>query len=269
MEGHFVEVEGLRWHYTDRGAGSPILFVHGNTGSSAWWARTMDIRGHRAVAPDLPNFGLSGALPGEISIEAYAGALAAFIVEMGLEGAVAVGHSLGGSVCLALAAMHEELLGGLVLVDSSSPKGLVTAESQYPAIESMHKDRSILAAALKAVAPTLADAALFESLVDDAMKMAAPAWIGNALALSRFDVSAALGGWTKPVLVIWGRKDVIITEAMARETRDAFREARLEIIEGVGHSVIVEDPERFKSLLRGYLERPRRSLTGLPLSRKP
>ena len=257
MEGSYAEVEGIRWHYVENGEGAPLLFVHGNTGSSAWWKETMDIPGYRVVAPDLPNFGLSDALPGEISIEAYAEALAAFIVAMDLGGAVAVGHSLGGSVCLALAARHGELLGGLVLVDSSSPKGLVTPESNYPAIEAMRRDRSFLSAALKAVVPGLRDEGLFALLVDEAMKMAGPAWIGNARALSRFDVSADLAAWTKPVLVLWGGRDALVTEAMARETKEAFRDARLEIIAEVGHSVIVEDPVRFKALLQDYLARLR------------
>ena len=253
MEGSYIDIKNTKWYYKSAGEGGPLLYVHGNTGSSTWWERTMELPGFRCVAPDLPNFGRSGALGREISIDSYAEALAGFIRAMGMAGAVAVGHSLGGAVCLSLAARHPELIGGLVLVDSSSPKGLVTPEAHYPAIELMRTNAAILAQALKAVVPTLADEAFFARLVEDARMMAAPAWAGNARALSAFDVSATIDAWKGSTLVIWGRKDLIVTESMARETASAFRSARLEILEEVGHSVIVEDPERFKRLLVDYL----------------
>jgi len=253
MESSTVRIDGTVWFFLENGKGRPVLLVHGNTGSSTWWERILDLPGCRCVAPDIPNFGRSGPLGRDITIDTYADSLADFIDAKGLKGAVAVGHSLGGSVCLSLAARHAESIGGLVLVDSSSPRGLSTPEASYPAIEAMRTNRSILEQALKAVVPTLVDDVLFGRLVDDAMRMAAPAWIGNARALSAFDVSGRLGGWTKPVLVLWGRKDVLITEAMARETAAAFRNARLEILEEVGHSAIVEDPDRFKQLLSQYL----------------
>ncbi|HUX40425.1 MAG TPA: alpha/beta hydrolase [Rectinemataceae bacterium] len=253
MDGSYVEVEGTTWFYLDNGPGRLFLYVHGNTGSSTWWERVMDIPGCRCVAPDLPNFGRSDALVGELSIDAYADALASFVVALGLEGAIVVGHSLGGAVAMSLVVRHTELVGGLVLVDSSSPRGLVTLEAHYPAIELMRTDTKILAQALKAVVPTLSDDSYFERLVADASKMRFPAWVGNARALSHFDVSHEIGKWKLPTLVVWGRKDPIITQAMAEETASAFPLGQLEILEGVGHSVVVEDPARFKGLLLQYL----------------
>ncbi len=253
MDGTFIEINKHTWFYRDVGDGPVLLYVHGNTGSSAWWERAMELPGYRCVAPDLPNFGRSYPLDGEISIDAYADAVAGFIRALHIGPAVAVGHSLGGSVCMSLAARHPGLLGGLVLVDSSSPKGLVTPETHYPAIELMRSNRQILAQALKAVVPSLSDEAWFSRLVDDASKMAAPAWVGNARALASFDVSSRLGAWKAPALVIWGRLDLIITEAMARETAAALPGGRLEIVENVGHSVMVEDPALFKRLLLTYL----------------
>jgi len=253
MEASFVEVQGIRWFYRENGSGRPLLLVHGNTGSSMWWEKSMSISGCRCVAPDLPNFGRSAALLGEISIDAYAEALASFISALNLTDAVAVGHSLGGTICLSLAGSHPDLLGGLVLVDSSSPRGLVTPESHYPVIELMRRDRALLAKALKAVAPTMTDETFFERLVDDAMLMAGPAWAGNARALASFDATGRFDRWAKPVAVLWGRKDSIISEAMARETAAVFPGARLEILEEVGHSVIVEDPARFCAFLAEFL----------------
>jgi pimeloyl-ACP methyl ester carboxylesterase len=222
----------------------------------------MDITGARTIAPDMPNFGRSGPLPGAIAVDAYADAMAAFIRALDLGQAVIAAHSLGGAVAISLAVRHPGLVRGLVLVDSAAPSGLLTPRDRHPLIEMMRTRRDILAQALRAVVPTLKDEAFFEALVDDASKMAPAAWVGNAEALSRFDYRERCFAYTGPVLVAWGRKDVIVTEAMARETAAAFPGARLEILDGVGHSVMAEDPTRFTALVGDFVravEQERRS----------
>lgn len=245
-------VNGLSLFYVAAGAGLPVLYLHGNTGSSAWYSRVMDLPGCRTIAVELPNFGRSDPMPGEVDIGRYADALAGFIRAAGLDRPLLVAHSLGGAVAQALVAGEPGLVRGLVLVDSAAPSGLKTPEDRHPAIEAMRTNPQILAMALKPVVPTLSDEAFFARLVEDARRMAAPAWIGNAVALSRFDCRGKLGSFDKPVLVIWGRKDIIVTETMARETAAAFPDSRLEILEGVGHSVMVEDPGLFKSLVAAF-----------------
>jgi branched-chain amino acid transport system permease protein len=239
--------------YVEHGSGLEVVLVHGNTGSSRWFERVMDLRGCKTVALDMPNFGRSSALPGEPDIDRYADAVAAFLGVRKIEKTIVVGHSLGGAVAISLAVRHPKLLRGLVLVDSTSPSGLRTPEDRYPVIESMRTNRDLLSAALSVVVPTLKDKDFFEALVDDAALMAPPAWIGNARALSRFDYRGKCDAFTAPVLVMWGRKDVIVTEAMARETAQAFPGASLVILDDVGHSVVAEDPQGFVRLLSRFL----------------
>jgi len=107
--------------------------------------------------------------------------------------------------------------------------------------------------ALASVTPAMKDEKLLDELTDDAMRMAGHAFSGNARALERFDYVGRAGAFTGPVLVLWGRKDIIITEAMARETAAAYGNSRLEILEDVGHSAIVEAPAEFKRLLLGFI----------------
>jgi branched-chain amino acid transport system permease protein len=253
MDGTVVDIGGIGIFFVEHGKGIPILYVHGNTGSGRWFERAMDIPGVRTVALDMPNFGRSNPLPGEPDIDRYADAVATFIRELGLDRPVLVGHSLGGAVAISLAARFPRLIRALVLVDSAAPSGLVTPRDRHPVIEMMRTNRTVLAQALRAVVPTLADEVFFQSLVEDAARMAAPAWVGNAEALGRFDYRGRTASFTGPVLVAWGRKDIIITEAMARETAAAFPDARLEIMEDIGHSVMAENPKRFVSILNQFL----------------
>ncbi|MBL8966147.1 MAG: alpha/beta hydrolase [Spirochaetaceae bacterium] len=252
MEEKFATLPTGRIRYFESGEGRPLLFVHGNTGSAAWYSRAMDLPGFRTIALDLPNFGGSEPLEGEVDLDRYADALAAFAAALALERPILVGHSLGGAVAISAAVRNPGLFRGLVLVDSASPSGLVTPEARHPLIEMMRTNREILAKALATVVPTLKDPAFFETLVAEAARMAAPAWIGNARALGRFDYRGRCGAFRAPVLVLWGRLDPIVTEAMARETAEAFPAARLEILEGVGHSVMAENPVLFKELVAGF-----------------
>lgn len=253
MESGFVTVSGLSLYFIAAGAGMPVLYVHGNTGSSRWWSRVMDIPGCRTVALDMPNFGASSPMEGEPDIHSYAKVVAGFMDLMGMQKAVVVGHSLGGTVVQSLALQRPDLVQAMVLVDSGAPSGLVTPKDRHPVIELMRANRAVLEQALRAVVPTLKDESFFQELVDDATKMAPHAWIGNAEALSRFDIRGRTAEFTGPVLVIRGTLDPIITDSMAADTAAAYAHSILEVLEGVGHSVIVEQPERFKEMLSRFV----------------
>jgi branched-chain amino acid transport system permease protein len=253
MAGNFVVADGKKLFYEERGEGVPVVLVHGNTGSHRWWSRVMDLPGCRAIALDLPNFGRSEHLD-VADIDAYADYLTAFVAALGLERPVVVGHSLGGAVVMAMAARHPELARALVLVDSAAPGGLVTPEAHYPYIEMYRTDRELMRKALASVTPSMHDEKLLDELADDAMLMAGHAFSGNARALARFNYAGRAGAFAGPVLVVWGRKDIIITEAMARDTAAAYGNARLEILEDVGHSAIVESPAEFKRLIMQFLQ---------------
>lgn len=254
METKTVTVKGKKLLYRESGAGYSLLLVHGNTGSSLWWTRLGDVPGARLVAPDLPNFGGSDRLdpaeaPGSSDIDLYADYLIAFAEALKLDRPVLVGHSLGGAVAISALCRRPVLWASAVLVDSAPPSGLVTPEAHYAAIERFKTDRALLRSALGAVCPTLDDPAFLDELTDEALRMNPESFAGNARALARFDRSGDCGRYSGPVRVVWGRRDAIVTEAMARETAAAFPRGSLEILDHVGHSAMVEDPAAFREIL--------------------
>jgi branched-chain amino acid transport system permease protein len=253
VKGTIVDIGELAIFFVERGEGVPVLYVHGNVASCRFYEHVMDVPGAHTVALDMPNFGRSKPLSGEPDIDRYADTVEAFIRARGLGRPVVVGHSLGGAVALSLAARFPKVLRALVLVDSAAPGGLATPKDRYPLFEMMRSSRPLLAQVLRAQVPTLKDDAFFEALVDEAMMMAEPAWVGHAEALGRFDYRGRLSAFTGPVLVLRGGKDLLISEEMARETAAAFPDARLETIDGVGHSVMVEDPKRFVALIADFM----------------
>jgi branched-chain amino acid transport system permease protein len=256
----FITVLNVPLYYVEAGAGPVILYIHGNTGSSFWYSKVMDMPGYRTIALDMPNFGRSGRIDADAAPEAsdldlYADYVAGFIRALGLGKVLVVAHSLGGGVAISLAARYPDLSRGMILVDSAAPSGLRTLEDRYPLIEMMRTMRPVLKAALGSVVPTLADPAFLEGAVDEALLMNPASFAGNARALTRFDYRGRCSGYTAPVLVLRGAKDIVITGDMARETVEAFPNASFESLDHVGHSPMAEDPEGFASIVSGFAGR--------------
>lgn len=119
--GRFIRIDGVRLHYLDRGAGPPVVLLHGNGALlQDFVASTLVDRlagRHRVVAFDRPGFGFSTRPRDRLwTPAAQAALLARAFARLGIERPVIVGHSWGALVALALAAEHPSAVRGLVLV---------------------------------------------------------------------------------------------------------------------------------------------------------
>ena len=99
--------------------------------------------------------------------------------------------------------------------------------------------------ALGAMTPGMKNDTKLDKLVDGAFRMNLMCFVEHARELSRFNYSGKLAGFKGPVSFIIGRKDTLITEEMARRSAAEFVDAKVEVIEGIGHSLMVEDPATF------------------------
>jgi len=119
-QGDLLVAAGRRLHYLDRGAGPPVVLIHGLGGQLGNFAYALVERlsqRFRVVAFDRPGSGYSPRRAGEAAgVRAQADAIAGAIRELKLERPVVVGHSLGGAVALALALDHPDCVGALALV---------------------------------------------------------------------------------------------------------------------------------------------------------
>ncbi|KTC62998.1 alpha/beta hydrolase [Pseudomonas fluorescens ABAC62] len=120
INGRCIEVDGERFHYVEEGKGPPLVMIHGLMGSSRnlTYALSGQLREHfRVITVDRPGSGYSTRHKGTAAdLPAQARQIAAFISALGLEKPLVLGHSLGGSISLALALDHPESVSGLVLV---------------------------------------------------------------------------------------------------------------------------------------------------------
>jgi pimeloyl-ACP methyl ester carboxylesterase len=119
--GAFVELDGIRLHYVERGAGRPLVMLHGMA------ALVQDLLGSgivdraaerfRVIAFDRPGYGYSDRRGGRLwTPEAQAAAIRAALKELGVERPLVLGHSWGTLPALALALDHPDEIAGLVLL---------------------------------------------------------------------------------------------------------------------------------------------------------
>jgi pimeloyl-ACP methyl ester carboxylesterase len=106
------------------GAGRPLVFWHAlGAGTSGAYltevAPTLTAAGLRLIAPDAPGFGESPTLPPEqYETKNVVELLRGVLDERGIDRAIFMGHSWGGTIVTSFAAAHPERVAGLVLVDS-------------------------------------------------------------------------------------------------------------------------------------------------------
>jgi pimeloyl-ACP methyl ester carboxylesterase len=118
--GRFVEVDGVKLHYVDRGSGDPVILLHGNGSMIQDFESSgliqMASRKYRVIAFDRPGFGHSARPRGTIwTPEAQAELIHRALTQIGISRATVLGHSWGASVAVALALKHPECVAGLVL----------------------------------------------------------------------------------------------------------------------------------------------------------
>ncbi len=118
--GEFLDVEGVRLHYVERGAGEPLILLHGN-GSMIQDFETSGLielasRNHRVIVFDRPGYGYSDRPRTTLwTADAQAGLIHKALGQLRITRAVVLGHSWGTSVAVSLALRHPELVSGLVL----------------------------------------------------------------------------------------------------------------------------------------------------------
>jgi pimeloyl-ACP methyl ester carboxylesterase len=120
-EGSFVEVDGIRLHYSNRGTGQPVVLIHGNavTGDDYNTSGVSELllKSHRVIIFDRPGFGYSERPRGRLwTANEQAELLHKAIRQIGVERPVVLGHSWGAIVALALAEQHPADIAGLVLL---------------------------------------------------------------------------------------------------------------------------------------------------------
>jgi pimeloyl-ACP methyl ester carboxylesterase len=118
--GGFVEVDGVRLHYVERGSGEPLVLLHGNGSMIQDFESSglvdLAAKNYRVIIIDRPGFGHSSRPRNVVwTPDAQAQLIRRALERLGVSQAIVLGHSWGASVAVALALKSPDLVRGLVL----------------------------------------------------------------------------------------------------------------------------------------------------------
>ena len=119
-KGKFLEVNGVRLHFVERGTGDPLVLLHGNGSMiedfEASGLVNLAAKDYRVIVFDRPGFGHSERPRNVIwTPGAQADLLRAALAQLNVSNAVVLGHSWGASVAVAMALKYPTFVRGLVL----------------------------------------------------------------------------------------------------------------------------------------------------------
>jgi pimeloyl-ACP methyl ester carboxylesterase len=218
-----VVVAGRRIHYVARGAGEPLVLVHGLGASWRWWERNIGplAERYRVYALDLGRRERWLRGGGRVRPAEAAEALAGWMEQTGIEKAHIVGHSLGGHMAIRLAAARPEMVDRLVLVDAA---GLLYGANLW-------------ALTARAIGPAPERTREFRRRVlVDSLRTNPVVVLQTARDMVRDNVAAVLDRVAAPTLIIWGGRDKVVPVANAYALREGIPHARLLVIPHAGHN---------------------------------
>lgn len=258
--------DGQRLACIDRGAGRPVVLVHGWSLGSAIWSLQTDwlaTRGLRVVAYDRRGHAGSDKPADGYDFDTLADDLATVLDQFDLTEVTLVGHSLGaGEVARYLARHGGRRIARTVLVAPTTPFALRTSDNPEGTERSVY-DRLVAAletdppAYLAAGAPGFFGRNAEPELVDWGMSIAlqaSPTALVKCLrAFSETDFRSDMRAFTMPTLVLYGTADLPNITSSARRTAAAIAGSRLEPYEGAPHGLFLTDPQRFNGDVLGFV----------------
>ncbi len=237
--------------YRTRGSGeNKILCLHGAGCNSLHWMTTDPPEGWQIIAVDLPGHGLSKEKPFD-HIDEYAQWVSAFIENLG-DRVLLAGHSMGGAIALSVAYLHPEKLLGLVLTCT----GATLEVSGHVLDLCRGEDATGINRFLAKYAYSRDVAQQQIQLWQEELGTSSSAvYLADFSACSGFDFSDKLTGIKLPALIVYATEDRMTPPAFAYFLSTQLQCAELVEVVGIGHMVILEQPEHFSRVLREFCQR--------------
>ena len=245
------------------GVGPPVLFFHGVGGRRQNWDRQADRLGDRftSIAWDARGYGDSDDYESDLLFSDFADDVGRLLDHFEVEKAHMVGLSMGARILLEAFRPHRDRMATLTLCDCFYGfDSALTPEKQeeYVALREKPlrsgKTFADLAPALidSLVAPDCTDEARAELRASIEALRVEP-YLKTIRASLLFDQSDLLGDIDVPVQLIFGELDRLTPPSIGEDMVQQIPDARLMVLDGIGHLANLEAPELFNEVLAEFL----------------
>lgn len=264
-------LDGRAVHVEQRGAGEPVVLLHG-FGESTYSFRhvlpTLAER-YRVIAVDLNGFGYTDRPrdPAHYTLDGQQRLVLGVLDRLGVERAHFVGHSYGGGLTLWIAAHHPERVRSMVLVDTTLPLYSTAQRTRLAKLRPftfLYLRTVVLHERYvrKSLGAAYADASLATPDVVEAfldrLRIAGidDAYYGLLAKLGEPPALVDLATIETPALVVWGREDRRSALRNGERITAALPRARLVVIPDCGHVPMEEKPQELLAAMLPFLEGP-------------
>lgn len=277
--GQFVEIDGVRLHYVERGAGTPIVLLHGNAVLLQDFIASGLIdalaKQHRVIAFDRPGFGFSERPRNRLwTPTAQAAVFEQAFTRLGIEHPVVLGHSWGTLVALALALDFPAKVRGLLLASGyyyptarvdvalTAPVALpVVGDVMRYTISPIMGRLSIKGVAKAMFSPCAVPSQFFPVLSREMMLR--PVQIRANAEDAAFMIPAAAGFESRyqelklPITIIAGADDLIVDmQSHTQRLHQALPHSKLIVAPKTGHMVHYAVPDQTVAALVSLAQEP-------------
>jgi len=227
-----------------------LVFIHGSGGSHTDWIRQYtplkDL--FNIAALDLPGHGESDG-PGEKDVPSYVAWVKKILEGLGIVKPVLIGHSLGAAICLSFVIRYGHDAAAVV------PVGGGGRMSVNPVIlEGLRQVPAAIIGLAAKFSIAKENRERLSGLITETFARVNPEIIhGDFTACDKLDIMEAVAGIRMPALVICGAEDKMTPPALSRYLEENIPEARLVLIPGAGHFVMLEKPEAFNAALTDFV----------------
>jgi pimeloyl-ACP methyl ester carboxylesterase len=255
MSGVATSWDGIPVAFEAHGAGTPTLvFIHGWSCDRRYWHGQLGplAARYQTVAVDLAGHGESGVGRRAWTMAAFGEDVAAVVAKLGVGEVVLIGHSMGGDVIVEAARRLGDRVAGLVWVDTYSTLGEPQTDDEVEAFLAPFREDFVTAtqAMVRRLFTPDADAELVAWVASE-MSAAPPEIAINALQSAVSNDRGVLAGLRQlsaPVVAI--NPDARPTDTQALRSHGV----KTVLVSGVGHFLMMEDPDRFNRLLGEVIE---------------
>jgi pimeloyl-ACP methyl ester carboxylesterase len=274
--GRILDLPDGELQVLERGArdGSPIVLIHCFSCAIDWWDGMLPLleRDHRVIAVDLLGHGGSEK-PGSGYTPPHQAQLVSEALErLRVEDAVVVGHSLGGSVTVALAQEYPQRVGRAVVIDmppdnSYGDLGFIAGLAFQPvlgeALWQIKPDFSVRDGLEVAFAPGYD---VPDAFVEDVKRLTYTAYDdspgGNEDFLDEEALDRRMQAAGQPLMVLMGADEQIVDDPQRAldQYKRSVPQAQVHLIAGAGHSPNVEQPRQTARLVLRFAQRAQKQV---------
>jgi pimeloyl-ACP methyl ester carboxylesterase len=226
-----------------------LIFIHGSGGDHSAWANQYAglHKQYNVVAIDLPGHGSSEG-NGKSDIGSYCLWVKKLLEILQLKNAILVGHSLGAAISLQFAINYPQMIEGIVTVGGGMKMPVNPAIFEFlktnptESVELICKFSVAKENRAKFMAP------LIKSLTHTRIDVLQ----GDLSACDKFDLTEELRKISLKTLVICGAEDKMTPPDFSHQISESISGAKLCLIEGAGHMVMMERPKEFNEALNNF-----------------